>query len=148
MEVPLGQWQAETPVAPALRATALQGRVVLVENDLVNREAMETLLRHWGLTVTSYADASALLSGQLGNGAIDLLLADYHLEGPMTGLELITTLRERGQYDGSAALVTADTSNALEEAASQADVTVIYKPVLPARLRRAVEGMLSKLTTD
>lgn len=148
VDVPLGQWQAETPVVPARKATALQGRVVLVENDLVNREAMETLLRHWGLTVSSYADASALLSGQLDTGAIDLLLADYHLEGSLNGLELIIALRERGQYDGNAALVTADTSNALEEAASQADVTVIYKPVLPARLRRAVEGMLSRLAAD
>lgn len=148
VEAPLGQWQAEPPVVPPKRAAALQGRVVLVENDLVNREAMETLLRHWGLTVTSYADASALLSGQPGSGTIDLLLTDYHLEGPMTGLELIITLRERGWYDGSAALVTADTSNALDVVANQADVMVIYKPVLPARLRRAVESMLSRLTTD
>ena len=143
VEVPLGQWQAEAVMAPARRAAALQGHVLLVENDLVNREAMETLLRHWGLSVTSHADASALLAGPLGCGAIDLLLTDYHLEGPVTGLELIVTLRERGAYDGSAALVTADTGSQLEEAARQADVVVINKPVLPARLRRAVEGMLS-----
>ena len=148
VEVPLGRWQAQTAIAPVRRAAALQGHVLLVENDLVNREAMETLLRHWGLSVTSHADASALLAGPLDCGAIDLLLTDYHLEGPATGLELIVRLRERGEYNGSAALVTADTSNQLDEAARQADVAVINKPVLPARLRRAVESMLSSLAAD
>lgn len=66
----------------------------------------------------------------------------------MTGLQLIIELRERGLYDGTAVLVTADTSNTLEEAARQADVEIIYKPVLPARLRRALERMLSKSTAD
>lgn len=148
VEVPLGQWQVEAVAVPASGGAALKGHVVLVENDLVNREAMETLLRHWGLSVTSHADASALLSGRMDGETIDLLLTDYHLEGPMTGLELIVELRERGCYDGTAVLVTADTGNTLEEAARQADVEVIYKPVLPARLRRAVERMLSKSTAD
>ena len=148
VKVPLGQWHAEAIPVPASGGAALKGHVVLVENDLVNREAMETLLRHWGLSVTSHADPSSLLDQAMDGNAIDLLLTDYHLEGPMTGLQLIIELRERGLYDGTAVLVTADTSNTLEEAARQADVEIIYKPVLPARLRRALERMLSKSTAD
>ena len=147
VEVPLGQWQAEATAVPASGGAVLKGHVVLLENDLVNREAMETLLRHWGLSVTSHADASPLLAG-LDGSTIDLLLADYHLEGPMTGLELIIELRERGSYDGTAVLVTADTGNTLGEAARQADVEIIYKPVLPARLRRTVERLLTRSTAD
>ena len=145
VEVPLGQWQAEPVVTPASSGAPLRGRVVLVENDLVNREAMETLLRHWGLAVTSHAGASDLLESWTQSDAVDLLLTDYHLEGSMNGLQLVVALRERGLYDGAAALITADTSNALEEAARQADVAIIYKPVLPARLRRTVEGLLDRV---
>ncbi|MFA5678136.1 MAG: hybrid sensor histidine kinase/response regulator [Pseudomonas sp.] len=145
VEVPLGQWQAEPVAAPASSGAPLKGRVALVENDLVNREAMETLLTHWGLSVASHADGAELLEKGLVSGPIDLLLTDYHLEGPMNGLELIVALREQGIYDGTAVLITADTSNALEEAARQADVSIIYKPVLPARLRRAVEGLLNRV---
>src|SRR5690606_36746061 len=109
--------------------------------------AMETLLRHWGLTVTSHADAQSVLAlGVEGIAGTDLLLSDYHLEGPTSGLELIISLREQGMYDGATALITADTSNDHEDAARQADVTVIYKPVLPARLRRAVQGLLSAVS--
>lgn len=146
LEVPAGQWQPEPVFVPASSGEALQGCVVLVENDLVNREAMATLLRHWGLSVVSHADATALLNQPAQAGGMDLLLADHHLDGPMNGLELITALRERGVYDGAAALVTADTSDALAAAAKQADVAIINKPVLPARLRRAVQDMLSQVS--
>lgn len=143
VEVPLGRWQTESETRWAGHGAALSGRVTLVENDLVNREAMETLLRHWGLEVTSYADAGSLLEQAGKSGGIDLLLSDYHLEGTMSGLELIVTLRARGVYDGPAVLVTADTGNTIDEAARQADVQVIHKPVLPARLRRLVQGLLA-----
>lgn len=147
VEVPQGQWQAEASTMPASSGAALKGRVLLVENDLVNREAMEILLEHWGLTVHSHEDGSELLEKGLGDQTVDLLLTDYHLEGPMTGLELVVALREQGLYDGTAVLITADTSNTLEEAARQADVAIIYKPVLPARLRRLVESLLNRVSS-
>lgn len=146
VEVPLGQWQVEPVVAPASSGARLKGRVILVENDLVNREAMETLLAHWGLSVTSHADGADLLKAGLDNSTIDLLLTDYRLEGPMNGLELVIALRAQGIYDGTTVLITADTSTELEEAARQADVAVIYKPVLPARLRRTVESLLNRVS--
>ena len=143
VEVPLGEWQAQPAVGLAPGGAALNGRVLLVENDMVNREAMDTLLRHWGCEVDCYADAATLLrAGADVTAGTGLLLTDYHLEGPMNGLELVASLRQAGLYDGPAALVTADTSSPLADAARQADVAVIYKPVLPARLRRTVQSLL------
>lgn len=144
IEVPLGEWQAQPATILAPSGAALNGRVLLVENDMVNREAMDTLLRHWGCEVSCYADAEALLEqGVAATEGADLLLTDYHLEGPMNGLELVISLRQAGLYDGPAVLVTADTSSTLADAARQADVLVIYKPVLPARLRRSVQSLLA-----
>ncbi len=144
IEVPVGEWQEEAMLNPMLGSTTLQGRVLLVENDLVNREAMETLLRHWGCEVECHEKGDRLLQGGPRDEQVDLILTDYHLEGDMTGLELIEALREAGIYTGPAALVTADTSSTLSPAAEQAGIPVIYKPVLPARLRRIVQTLLQK----
>src|SRR5690606_31945625 len=144
VEVPVGEWQEEAMLNPLLGSATLQGRVLLVVNDLVNREAMETLLRHWGCEVECHEKGDRLLQGGQRDDQVDLILADYHLEGDMTGLELIEALREAGIYTGPAALVTADTSSTLPPAAEQAGIPVIYKPVLPARLRRIVQTLLQK----
>ena len=122
----------------------LQGRVLLVENDLVNRQAMETLLRHWGCEVECHEQGGRLLRGDRRDGEVDLLLADYHLEGDLTGLELIEALRQADIYTGPAVLVTADTSNDLARTAEAAGILLIYKPVLPARLKRTVQSLLQK----
>src|SRR5690606_39052416 len=129
VRVPLGEWHPEPAAVPSANGTPLHGRVLRVENDLANRGAMETLLRNGGVSVTSQAvEQSVLATGVEGIAGTDLLLSDYHLEGPASGLELITSLREQGMYAGATALIAAGTSNDLEAAAPQADVTVIYKP--------------------
>ncbi|TKA90926.1 response regulator [Halopseudomonas bauzanensis] len=83
-----------------------------------------------------------MLRGDRRDGEVDLLLADYHLEGGMTGLELIEAMRQEELYTGPAVLVTADTSDELARSAEAANVLLIYKPVLPARLRRLVQSLL------
>lgn len=142
VEVPKGEWQEEAQPAALSGSARLQGRVVLVENDLVNRQAMEVLLRHWGCEVESHEQGGRLLRGDRRDGEVDLLLADYHLEGGMTGLELIEAMRQEELYTGPAVLVTADTSDELARSAEAANVLLIYKPVLPARLRRLVQSLL------
>ena len=121
----------------------LRGQVALIENDRVSREAMQTLLSSWGCIVWAFASADEALVG-LRTVAVDILLSDFRLEGELNGLELIRHLRERGDYAGPAALVTADTSEELTEALRLADIQLLYKPVLPARLRRTVQQLLAQ----
>src|SRR5690606_8683971 len=144
IEVPKGEWQEETQPQALPSSAMLQGQVLLVENDVVNRQAMETLLRHWGCEVECHEQGGRLLRGDRRDGEVDLLLADYHLEGDLNGLELIQALRQADVYTGPAVLVTADTSHDLAQKAEAADVVLIYKPVLPARLRRTVQSLLQK----
>lgn len=142
VQVPRGVLQQERGPELSVQGALLEGRVLLVENDLVNRDATATLLRHWGCEVECHADSTQLLSDTQSRDDIDLLLTDYHLDGTMTGLELVIRLRERGIYNGPAALVTADTCAELQLAAATADTLIVHKPVLPARLRRAVQTLL------
>ena len=102
---------------------------------------MQSLLSSWGCVVWAFSSADEALA-ELGTAGVDVVLSDYRLEGELNGLELIRQLRERGIFGGPAALVTADTSGDLVESARLADLHLLNKPVLPARLRRLVHEML------
>lgn len=141
-DVPQAEWHEEQAGAglmlPALR---LSGRVVVVENDAISREATELLLRQWGCEVHGFECAEQAMQALPGL-EVDLLLSDFHLEGSLDGLQFIRQLRAQQLYAGPALLVTADTSETLAEAVRLADVEMIYKPVLPARLRRLLQRLL------
>tara|TARA_R110000796_G_scaffold95621_2_gene201001 strand:- start:4187 stop:5977 length:1791 start_codon:yes stop_codon:yes gene_type:complete len=141
-EVPLGEWQAQPDTPTQAQAPALNGRIALIENDRISREAMQTLLSSWGCIVWAFESADEAIDG-LNSIDVDVLLTDYRLEGDSDGLDLIRALRDQAIFAGPAALVTADTSEELGESARLADVEVLYKPVLPARLRRVVHKLLS-----
>lgn len=143
VEVPVGDWQKQPDEPRQAVVSNLQGQVALIENDRVSREAMQSLLSSWGCVVWAFAGADEALAG-LGTASVDVLLSDYRLEGELNGLELIRQLRERGIFGGPAALVTADTAEELVEAARLADLQLLYKPVLPTRLRRVVSDMLQQ----
>ncbi|MFZ2288632.1 MAG: hybrid sensor histidine kinase/response regulator [Halopseudomonas yangmingensis] len=143
-DVPQAEWREEI-AEPTLRAGRLAGRVLVVENDRINREALSALLSQWGCSVQAFADPQELL--QLRPfPVVDLLLSDYRLEGDLDGLQLIRALRSAELYSGPALLLTADTSDTLTEQARLADVEMLYKPVLPARLRRQLQPLLGGTT--
>ncbi|MEH6541302.1 ATP-binding response regulator [Halopseudomonas sp.] len=141
VEVPVGEWQAQPEEPMQAVVPNLHGQVALIENDRVSREAMQSLLSSWGCVVWAFSSADEALA-ELGTAGVDVVLSDYRLEGELNGLELIRQLRERGIFGGPAALVTADTSDDLVESARLADLHLLNKPVLPARLRRLVHEML------
>jgi signal transduction histidine kinase len=141
IDVPTGDWAVDIAETGKVLQVNLVGRIALVENDLINREAMETLLNHWGCQVTCYVTPDEALAG-IEPGSIDLLISDYRLEGSKDGLALIRELRASTRYNGPALLVTADTSEEVTELARLTDIDIIYKPVLPVRLRRAIHQLL------
>ncbi|MEH6566973.1 MAG: hybrid sensor histidine kinase/response regulator [Halopseudomonas sp.] len=141
-DAPLGEWQAQTETPQQRQAPELSGRVALIENDRVSREAMQALLSAWGCIVWAFEGADEALAGLRGI-EVDVLLTDYRLEGDIDGLMLVRALRDQAVFAGPAALVTADTADEVIEAARLADVELLYKPVLPARLRRVVHNLLA-----
>ncbi|GAA6131533.1 ATP-binding response regulator [Halopseudomonas sabulinigri] len=141
-DVPLGEWQLQTQAPQQQHAPTLSGQVALIENDRVSREAMQALLSAWGCIVWAFESAEEAIRGLQGI-TVDVLLTDYRLEGERNGLMLVRTLRDQAIFAGPAALVTADTSEDVTEAARLADVELLYKPVLPARLRRVVHNLLA-----
>ena len=136
VEAPRGQARAAAAgTEAAARLAPLNGMTVLaVDNEPAILDGMRNLLEGWGckvLTASGRADAEETL--KLAQ-PVDALLADYHLDSG-TGLELIASLRRAGLAPPRAALITADRTPAVRDAAAGLGILVLNKPLKPAALR-------------
>jgi two-component system, sensor histidine kinase len=99
---------AQTPAA-----TSHKARLILVEDNDGVRVATELFLKlegHETLTARTVAEADVLLE-RLAPG--DVVIADYHLDGKNTGLELLLRLRERVGYDVPGVILSGDLPSVL-----------------------------------
>lgn len=121
------------PTQPARRDVSLDGlRVLCLDNDSDILAGMQALLQRWQAEVicaTTIDEALALMSRRP-----QVLLVDYHLHDRLDGLDALDALRVR--VPGvPGALLTADGSDALKQAARTRGYRVLTKPVKPASLR-------------
>jgi CheY-like chemotaxis protein len=65
----------------------------------------------------------------------ELLLSDYRLGGAHNGMEVIAAVRARAGRALPACLMSGDVDAALMQAAKAAGLTLLHKPVRPAKLR-------------
>jgi CheY-like chemotaxis protein len=95
----------------------LAGRVLVVEDNAVNREIAVTLLRSLGLEVEAVADGEAAIGKVMGT-AYDAVLLDCHMPAK-GGIATATRIRELGRGAGSERLaevpLIAFTTDATEE---------------------------------
>ena len=131
-----GEWQP-----PAAVAAALSGRVLLLEDDAAGREALSGLLQRWGCDVWACADPAEAMQC-LREAQPQVLISDYRLAATEDGLRVIERLREEAGRMLPALLITADVSADLQERCTRAHVTLLGKPLLPARLRQALAVLL------
>jgi signal transduction histidine kinase/CheY-like chemotaxis protein len=126
----------------ALAAVAApSGRILLLEDDGAGREALAGLLRRWGCEVWACADLEAALLC-LEEAQPQLLISDFRLAAKEDGLSAIERLREEAGLMLPALLITADISSQLQERCLPAHITLLGKPLLPARLRQALAVLL------
>lgn len=131
-----GEWQP-----PAAPATAMQGRVLLLEDDDAGREALSGLLQRWGCEVWACADPAEALEC-VAQAQPQVVISDFRLAATEDGLRAIERLREEAGRMLPALLITADVSADLQERCTRAHVTLLGKPLLPARLRQALAVLL------
>ncbi|MBP9904946.1 MAG: response regulator [Rhodoferax sp.] len=137
--------RATTPILPGLPATdGLVGACILViEDDAMVRAALTALLDGWQVTVLAARDeyqAIQLLSSGPQPGVI---ISDYRLEGGQNGIAVVRALRVHLGRSIPACLVSGDTSLDLIQAAQQAGMTLLHKPVRPAKLRTLLRRLLT-----
>lgn len=110
-------------------------RIMVVEDDGISQEAVRELLLSWGCIVDaafSQEEALALLASQ---PYPDIILSDYRLGNGTNGLSVIATLRATAGREIPACLMSGDTDTNLMQAARDAGLTLLHKPVRPAKLR-------------
>jgi PAS domain S-box-containing protein len=122
---------AEAPVSTPDPGNLQDMRVLCVDNDCAILDGMEALLGQWGVRVLK-ARNSAEATLLCGQSDVDIILADYHLEDGVDGIELLRRLRKPSL---SAALVSADHDAELMLAARSAGFPLLHKPLRPAALR-------------
>jgi CheY-like chemotaxis protein len=137
VRVPVGRPVACAPAiaSPAAGLARLDGLAALcVDNDRTILQAMAALLQRWGVQVVpamTIAEAQAAFA----RGGIDVVLADYHLDGGEDGITLIESLRDGATQPVPAALITADNDADVAARARALGCPVLRKPVKPAALR-------------
>lgn len=136
--------KAQLTVSPTSENT-----LIVLENDETVAHAMTTLFDHWqfaSVTGSSYAEIEARCDGALTRPSA--IIADYHLNGDIDGIEAIVRLRKRIGSMVPAILVTAETSWAVRQRARQNGIEHFAKPVKPAQLRAYLTHLAIDIEVD
>lgn len=128
-------------VARAPRHTAGK-RILLAEDNLVNRRLATVLLTKWGNEVICALDGREAVEIS-GREKFDLILMDLQMPG-MSGIEATGIIRERERGSGRHIRIVAMTASAMEEDRRRCLESgmddYISKPFESAELRRVVEA--------
>ena len=137
-ELPASAGRSNPPLETPLPAA----RVLVVDDDAVNRRVIKMLLSRFGLTTTLVAGGDEAIERAV-NEPWDIVFIDLRMPG-IDGLE--TTRRIRHRLAGRPLLIVAMTANAMDDdradcmAAGMDDF--VTKPVKQAELRKRLEGWL------
>ncbi len=120
----------------------LGAELLVIEDDALVRSALVGLLGGWGIRVY---EAQGLNAAQqwIQNGLKPvLILSDYRLQDGQNGIDVVQQLRGQLRYAVPACLMSGDTDVALMGAAQAAGLTLLHKPVRPAKLRNLLRRLL------
>ena len=131
-------FSADDPVDKALRDV----QVLVIEDDALAMSGLSGLLTSWGATVY---EADCLAGALLHLDTVpvpDLIISDYRLPGGAHGMEVIRQIRAAVGAPVPACLISGDADTALLARAQEAQLTLLQKPVRPAKLRSLIRRLL------
>lgn len=118
-------------------------QIIVVDDDLAVLGAMQTLLSRWGADVRPARDLEEV-QDILSDSAFSpvIVLADYHLDGGVYGVDIVQHVRQHVRSDIPAILITADRTDTAATAAAQTGCELLLKPVRPGELRALMKHLL------
>jgi CheY-like chemotaxis protein len=117
--------------------------VLVIEDDALAREGLVSLLESWGCVVGA-AEGLSTARQRLHNGLVpDVIVSDYSLRDETNGIEVIRQLRLAAGRPIPACLISGDTDPGLMQAARDASLILLHKPVRPAKLRSLIRRFAS-----
>jgi CheY-like chemotaxis protein len=121
-------------------------RVLCVDDDPANLEALGVLLARWGCVVRVCRDELAAVRAISEGFVPDALLCDYQIDRRQTGIEALRAVREalrrRGHTQFVSVMITGEVASPELAALAAEGVPVLHKPVTATRLRRTLDTLL------
>jgi FixJ family two-component response regulator len=114
-------------------------KVLVVDDDVGMREAIESLLEIAGFETATYASAEALLAGDAVDAAV-CIVSDFKLP-VMSGLDLLTELRARGGQPPVIVITAHDAPGLREIAERKGAAAYLCKPFAGSALLAAIESV-------
>ncbi|MBL4828106.1 MAG: hybrid sensor histidine kinase/response regulator, partial [Spongiibacteraceae bacterium] len=134
--VPLGQYHQRSSKATPVTTTELDGlKVLCIDNEVRILTGMQALLETWGCQVVGALTLGEALQRWGENKAPDIVLADYHLDANVNGLDVLQALALHWNYVLPGIVISADNSDKLREEVKLAGYLLLAKPVKPGALR-------------
>lgn len=118
--------------------------VLVVEDNALARAGLVSLLTSWGCVVGS-AEGLAQALQQSGQGfRAQVIISDYRLGEGDNGIDLIRRWRLATGLPVAACLMSGDTDPGLIQAARLEGLTLLHKPVRPAKLRSLLRRLANE----
>ncbi|ACJ00702.1 Complexhybrid Signal Transduction Protein [Rhodospirillum centenum SW] len=143
IELPAARSAVRTLPPTPTKAAALAGTVLVVEDDALQRLAMQQLLVSWGLTVR-VAGAVAAVPKAVAGIVPDLIITDLRLPGEANGFDAIAAVRAAAGRPVPALVLTGETGAAELRQAAERGHRLLHKPYSPRELRRVLEDLLPR----
>lgn len=116
--------------------------ILIIDDDELVLMATKTILKQWGCNIRAVCSLEdALLN--VGVFSPDVIISDFRLKQHVTGIDVIERLRQHLKQNVAAILMTGDTAPDRLKQAKNSGLTLLHKPVKPARLRLAVNSALN-----
>ena len=142
---------SEAAVEPLLQPRApvqqdLSGyRIMVIDNEESILASMKALLEQWNCQVCLAESAEQAKQNCLDKGYYpQLILADYHLDNDMTGLEAIAEIRQMAGTEIPAAMITAERSQESRKLFRELQLPILNKPVKPGKLRALISHLVQE----
>jgi len=137
---------ASLVASPAMSAFIDGRRVLCVDDDPANLDALGALLARWGCVVRGCRDELAAVRAISEGFVPEVLFCDYRIDRHQTGIEAMQAVREalrrRGHNGLARVMITGDMTSPELAALAAEGVPVLHKPVTPTRLRRTLDTLL------
>ena len=118
--------------------------VLVIDDEMIVRKAMQELLRGWDCEVVT-ADSAEDAWEQLKSGAMDpdIILTDYRLREHLTGVDAVNFLTGKGLPEVPTIIMTGDTASDRLREVKASGYRVLHKPVSAPKLRKLLTELMA-----
>lgn len=142
VQAPIAALEEQEAVVAANTALGVGAGLVLVVDDEVSvRQAMQASLEGWGYQVVAAETASEALE-RLGDRLPSLMFCDWRLRGDETGDGVVEAVRAAFGLPIPAVLITGDTTPALLQRINETGLLLLHKPVVAGKLRATTANLI------